>query len=156
MRRQDRAIEDPGQIREIVEKCACCRLGFWDGGEVYIVPLNYGYEIENGTYVFYFHGAKAGRKYDLIQKKPTVGFELDCDYELVPTQTTCQFTGFYKSIIGTGVVESITEFAEKERGLRIFMEHATHKTGWEFPPAMVDKTEIFKLTVTKMTAKAHQ
>lgn len=60
MRRKDREITDPERIRDIVERCACCRIGFYDNGEVYIVPLNFGYEIGEHGYVFYFHGAAEG------------------------------------------------------------------------------------------------
>lgn len=68
MRRQDREVTDSARIREIISSCSVCRLGFCDGDEVYIVPLNFGYEEVDGKYVFYFHGAKAGRKAELIRR----------------------------------------------------------------------------------------
>ena len=70
MRRSDRRIDDPSRIAEIVEGCDCLRIGFNDNGEVYIVPLNYGYESSGDSYRFYFHGAKEGRKVDLIASSP--------------------------------------------------------------------------------------
>ena len=75
MRRKDREVTDSQKIREIILSCRCCRLGFYDNGEVYIVPLDFGYYENNGRRVFYFHGAKEGRKYRLTEKSPTVGFE---------------------------------------------------------------------------------
>lgn len=42
MRRKDREITEPAKIREIIEASHCCRLGFFDGKEVYIVPLSFG------------------------------------------------------------------------------------------------------------------
>ena len=77
MRRKDREVTDPGRIADVISRCACCRIGFCDGGEVYIVPLNFGYEIKDNACTFYFHGAKEGRKIDLIHKNPKVGFEMD-------------------------------------------------------------------------------
>lgn len=73
MRREDREVTDPMKITEIISRCTCCRIGFNDDGEVYIVPLNFGYETKENTYVFYFHGANEGRKIDLIQKTPMLG-----------------------------------------------------------------------------------
>ena len=43
MRRKDREITDEAKIDEIISRCNCCRIGFNDSGEVYIVPLNFGY-----------------------------------------------------------------------------------------------------------------
>ena len=46
MRRKDREVTDAGKIREAIEASHCCRLGFYDEGEVYIVPMNFGYTDE--------------------------------------------------------------------------------------------------------------
>ena len=47
MRRKDREITDEAKIDEIILNCNCCRLGFNDGGKVYIVPLSFGYSRDN-------------------------------------------------------------------------------------------------------------
>ena len=47
MRRKDREVTDSQKIREIILSCRCCRLGFYDNGEVYIVPLDFGYYENN-------------------------------------------------------------------------------------------------------------
>ena len=39
MRRNDREVTDIAKISDIISKCHCCRLGFYDAGKVYIVPL---------------------------------------------------------------------------------------------------------------------
>lgn len=54
MRRKDREVTDAGKIREAIEASHCCRLGFYDEGEVYIVPMNFGYteEEEKGSSIF--------------------------------------------------------------------------------------------------------
>ena len=61
--------------REIILACSCCRLGFCDEGGAYIVPLNFGYEERGGKRTFYFHGAREGRKMELIKAGGPVGFE---------------------------------------------------------------------------------
>lgn len=76
MRRNDREITDREKIREIIQKCYCCRLGFNDAGKVYIVPLSFGYEEIGDRRVFYFHGATEGRKIELIRKTHYAAFEL--------------------------------------------------------------------------------
>ena len=77
MRRKEREVIDDVQIDGIIRKCKICRVGFYDNGEVYIVPLNFGFVHSGNKRIFYFHGAKEGRKFELIRHKPEVGFELD-------------------------------------------------------------------------------
>ena len=65
IRRKDREITDKKLIEEFISTQNIIRIGFYDkaNDEVYIVPVNYGYEIENEQYIFYMHGGKGGRKY---------------------------------------------------------------------------------------------
>ena len=82
--------------------------------EVYIVPLNFGYEVKGDTYIFFFHGAKEGRKNNLIKQKPTVGFELDTNYVLNEADLACGYSARFQSIIGNGVVSIVSEIKEKK------------------------------------------
>ena len=82
MRRSDREITDSSAIESFIAKEQIIRIAFYDDGDIYIVPVNYGYIRENGKYSFYFHGARAGRKFELAKSSPKVGFEIDGRYEL--------------------------------------------------------------------------
>lgn len=156
MRRSDREVTDPARIADIISRCACCRIGFNDGGEVYIVPLNFGCEVGDGRYVFYFHGAREGRKIDLIQRSPHVGFELDTNYALHEADAACGHSARFQSVIGNGVMSVVSEPEEKKRGLSLLMEHNTGKSGWSFDERRVDSVAVFKLEVTKLSCKEHQ
>lgn len=92
MRRKDREVTDEARIDEIISRCNCCRIGFNDSGEVYIVPLNFGYVKQDGRRTFYFHSAKDGRKIDLVKDGYEVGFEMDCGYELHPGESPATAT----------------------------------------------------------------
>lgn len=155
MRRKDREVTVPMRVADIVSRCTCCRIGFCDDGEVYIVPLNFGYEIKDDTYVFYFHGAKEGRKIELIKKSPNVGFEMDTDHLLHIADTACKYSTHYQSIIGNGVLRIVSEPEEKKQGLSLIMEHNTGKREWDFDEKMLDKVIVFKLVVYKMSCKEH-
>ena len=78
MRRKEREVTDIKEIREVLDSCKVCRLGIADEGGAYIVPLNYGYRLEDGVLTLYFHGAKEGKKLDLIRKNPELLF-CQCD-----------------------------------------------------------------------------
>lgn len=155
MRRKDREITSPERIREYIHQCEICRIGFNDDGEVYILPLNFGIEEENGSYTFYFHGAKEGRKIDLIGKNPAVGFEMDCHYKLVTGEKGHDCTARFRSIIGNGRMSIVADADEKRRGLSSIMRHATGREDWEFDPRMVEMVCVFKLNVEKLSCKEH-
>lgn len=157
MRRKDREITDKQTIREIISSCKCCRLGFYDReqDEVYIVPLSFGYEEVNGQQIFYFHGAKVGRKCELLKSSPKVGFELDTNHELVHGAAACNHSMKYKSIIGTGIAEIIEDADEKKHALLAIMQQQTGKTAWDIPQPMLAPVCVFKLNVQKISCKAH-
>ena len=158
MRRQDREVTDSMKIADIISRCACCRIGFYDDGEIYIVPLNFGHEIKDDSYVFYFHGASEGRKIDLIRKNPKVGFEMDTDHAVYShneSEVACGYTARFQSIIGNGIVSIVSETEEKKLGLSLIMEHNTGKREWKFDEKMVEAVTVFKLEVTKISCKEH-
>lgn len=156
MRRTDREVTNPKRIEDVISRCSCCRIGFYDDGEVYIVPLNFGYEIKDDTYILYFHGAKEGRKIHLIQKNPHVGFEMDTDYALNEADMACGYSARFQSIIGNGIVSAVSEFEEKKRALSLLMEHNTGKREWNFDESMLNAVAVFKLVISKMSCKEHQ
>ena len=90
MRRKDRQVSDAAMQREIILACSCCRLGFCDEGGAYIVPLNFGYEERGGKRTFYFHGAREGRKMELIKAGGPVGCERDTGWRLNEAKEACE------------------------------------------------------------------
>ncbi len=157
MRRKDREVIDKNEITDIIHSCSCCRLGFYDKDqdEIYIVPLSFGYEETNGQRIFYFHGAKVGRKVELLKASPKVGFELDTDHELVRGTAACNHSMKYKSIIGTGIAKIIENDDEKRHALLAIMQQQTGQSAWDIPYPMLATVCVFKLTVHKLSCKAH-
>ena len=72
MRRKDREITDFDEMMKIIAKCDTCRLALFDDEFPYIVPLNFGTDVEEGQLYLYFHSAKVGTKLDLIRKNNKV------------------------------------------------------------------------------------
>ena len=153
MRRKDKEIVNNKKIEEIIKASHCCRIGFNDSGEVYIVPLNFGYKIVDDQYIFYFHGAKKGRKMDLIKQNPKVGFELDTKYTLTPAEEAYDYSAEYQSVIGTGIISLIEGIDAKKEALLEIMKHNTGKEEWTFPEKILEATAVFKVEVKKLSAK---
>lgn len=154
MRRKERQVTDPAEILNVIHECDVCRLGFCDNGQVYIVPLNFGYTHAEGKLTFYFHSALSGRKVDLLRRGGQIGFEMDCGHRLASNDTeACKFTMMYKSVIGVGRPR---ELAEDERldAFRILMAHYTDQD-LPFHPEMMKRTLLFALDVDELTCKVH-
>ena len=83
MRRKDREVIRHADLLDMVARFKVCRLGLWDGREVYVVPLNFGYEERDGSLNLFFHCAREGRKLDILQTRPEVSFEMDGDHVLM-------------------------------------------------------------------------
>lgn len=154
MRRSDREITDKNKIEEFISKEQILRVAFHDNGDIYIVPVNYGYLFENDKYSFYFHGAKAGRKYELSKSGPVVGFEIDGEYKLLESEDACGFSAAFQSVIGTGVLHLVEDREEKKKGLNAIMKQCSTRSGWDYQDSMLEAVAVFKLSVGRMSCKA--
>lgn len=148
MRRKDREITEKSIIDDFIKNEQILRIAFNDDGDIYIVPVNYGYKSQKDI-CFYFHGAKGGRKYELAKSKPVVGFEIDGKYELLSGGEACEFSANYQSIIGTGVLSLVDDVSEKRMGLNAVMYQTTNKSDWDYSKEMLEKVAVFKLEVKK-------
>ena len=156
MRRSDREIREADRIDAIISSCHCCRLGFCDGKDVYIVPLNFGCTEEDGQPVLYFHSAREGHKLTLLRKNPVVGFEMDTGHGLLPGDRAEDYSFAYRSVLGRGTVDFLQEPAAKRAGLNCIMAHYTGRSDWTVSDAMLGATAVFRLRVTAWTAKEHK
>ncbi len=155
MRRKDREIVDFSKVVEILEASEVCRLGFVDGDEAYIVPMNYGYELDGEKIVFYFHGAGEGRKIDLIKKNSKASFEIDLKHELVTGKKACDFSYKYQSLMGFGKIELIEDAKGKIHGLDVLMNKFTSGKKFEYNEALLNRMAVIKLEVETWSCKEH-
>jgi uncharacterized protein len=144
MRRKDREIIDPAAILAIIEAADSCRLGLIDSSGPqplpYVVALNYGYEPagENGLGgTFWFHGARQGRKLELIRCNPQACVQLDAEHEPVKNALGCGWGMKYASVVATGQARIVEELTERQRGLDYLMAHYLRLWG---PPDGIDAT----------------
>ncbi len=151
MRRSDREITNIDEIIKVMEECDVCRLALNDSDYPYILPLNFGMQIEDGKIVLYFHGATEGTKYSLIEKDNRASFEMDCSHELVSDYSRGYCTMEYKSVIGRGKIEMVPD-DEKYEALKLLVAHY-HREEFPFSKAAIPRTKVFKLVVSQITGK---
>ncbi|MEG1863019.1 MAG: pyridoxamine 5'-phosphate oxidase family protein [Oscillospiraceae bacterium] len=156
MRKKERQVIEMEKIKEIMQACIVCHLGFAEGKSAYVVPLNFGFEEENGKVTLFFHGSKVGRKIDLINKMGWAGFEMDTNHAINSAPKPCDFSYRYQSIIGEGKVDFIEDKQGKVAALEKIMSHYEKRDKWEFDEKMLEATAVFKLQVEKMECKEHR
>lgn len=154
MRRKDREISSREEIIRIIQEEGICRLAIKDEPYPYIIPMNYGIEIDKEQIILYFHSAMEGRKINLIKKDNKVGFEIDRNQGLVYDTEKGSCSILYECVIGNGEIVFLNR-DEKIKALRLILQH--HGRGEDFPitEAMVERTICFKLVVNEVTGKKH-
>jgi nitroimidazol reductase NimA-like FMN-containing flavoprotein (pyridoxamine 5'-phosphate oxidase superfamily) len=151
MRKDDREIKDFTRIVEVMEKCDVCRLAINDEEYPYILPLNFGLKVVDNQITLFFHGAKEGKKHELISKNNKVSFEMDCSHNLVAQAGRC--TMEYESVIGSGLIEVVDGDAKYDAMSLIMAQY--HKEGMEFNKEILNFVTMYQLTVNNITGKAH-
>ena len=154
MRRHEREITNQTQLLGVLERCDVCRIALADEIAPYIVPLNFGFSFENEVLTLYFHGASEGRKHDLIQKNPHVGWEMDTNHQLLEgDDVPCRYAMAYQSLIGTGTIVILETAEEKKFGLQKIMDHYVATRPWHFSPQSLESVVVFALHVTSLSGK---
>ena len=152
MTRRERQITDPEKIKEIFEKSLILHLAMVDGDEPYVVPMNYGYEFVEDSLVLYLHGARRGRKLDIINKNNKVFFEMECDLQPFEGSVACKFGISYASVMGVGKAVLVDDVEEKKHALSVLMKTQTNRD-FEFNDKMVSVVSIIRIDVKEYTAK---
>ena len=152
MTKRERQITDPKQIEAILDASKVLHLGLAVDNEPYVVPLNYGYTMEDGKLVIYLHGAQRGKKLDMIRSNPRVFFEMDCDRVPFEGVMPCQYGMVYSSIMGRGLAHIVEDVEEKKKAMTILMKTQTGKD-FTFEDRLVSMVAVIRIDVAEYTAK---
>ena len=152
MTKRERQITDPDQIRDILEKGKVLHLGLAVDNEPYVVPMNYGYTMEQGKLTLYLHSAVRGKKLDMIRENPTVFFEMNCD--LIPFEgpVPCRYGLSYSSLMGQGHARIIDDPEEKQEAMTRLMKTQSGKN-FSFNEKLVSIVSVIRIDVSEYTAK---
>ena len=152
MTRRERQVFDINEIIKILDKSKVLHLGLVDGDEPYVVPMNYGYTMENEKLTLWLHGATKGRKLDVIRANPKAFFSMECDLQPFEGEVACKYGLGYSSLMGKGTAEIIEDVEEKMNALTYLMKTQTGKD-FEFNEKLVSVVAIIKIDVSDYTAK---
>ena len=152
MTKRERQVTDPEQIRHILDTARVLHLGLAVNNEPYVVPLNYGYIMENGKLVLYLHSAQRGKKLDMLRANPNVFFEMDCDRVPFESKLPCQYGMVYSSIMGRGTATLVEDPEAKMQAMTILMKTQTGKD-FTFNERLVSIVTVIRIDAPEYTAK---
>lgn len=153
MRRKDREITDINKIEEIIASAKYMHLGMFDGTYPYVVPMNYGYHLENGKLVFYVHSAKEGHKLECLKENPHVFVQIDRGESLIKAKVPCGYGTEYESVMCRGTATIIEDTKEKAEALMNLMKVQTGQFH-EINEKMAESVNVIRIDVESYTAKA--
>lgn len=149
MRRKDKEITDTDLINRILLESEICRIAMIDGTEPYMVPLNYGYA-DNTIYI---HSASAGRKIEVLSRNSRVCFEIENAAEIMKKDEPCKWTTKYRSVIGYGNMEIVTDTELKKKGLDIIMQKYGYQGQGGYKDELLNRVILLQLKIDKITGK---
>jgi nitroimidazol reductase NimA-like FMN-containing flavoprotein (pyridoxamine 5'-phosphate oxidase superfamily) len=155
MRRKDREVTGIENITAILDRCEYLHLGLSSGNKPYIVPMNFGYENNGGIITIYLHGAKEGKKHDIIAVNGNACFEVVCSYKTLEADEACKWSAAYQSVIGEGIIAAVNGIEAKTKGLDCIMKHCGFKGKPDYPRHAMDAVTVLKIEVSSITGKQH-
>jgi len=149
MRKANQEIKDREILEQILKGAVICRLAMMDGDQPYIIPFNYGYK-EGSIYI---HSAPEGRKIELLKINNRVCFEIEHAARIIEKEKACGWTTLYRSVVGYGSVEILSDAKSKQDGMEIIMAQHGAPDMVDFEPRDMGRMIILKLTISSLTGK---
>jgi len=157
MRRREREVTDQKEILDILDRSLVVHLGLCEkDGMPYVVPMNYGYRMEEGRLVLYVHGATSGHIYDVIRENARISFEMECDIQPFSGSVACKYGMAYSCIMGKGTARILTDTEdseEKQEALTLLMKAQTGRDDFTFNEKLAAVVNVVRIDVSVYTAK---
>ena len=78
---------------------------------------------------------------------------MDCSHQLLTGELACQYTMNFESIIGSGLIEIVSDPDERITGLNALMQHYSGRGDWSFDPKALAKTTVLRLKAVEFCGK---
>ncbi|MFV0481178.1 MAG: pyridoxamine 5'-phosphate oxidase family protein [Campylobacteraceae bacterium] len=127
----------------------------------YIFVVNFAYNAGS----LFFHGAKEGRKYELINQNAFASFNAYKPYSYIPsyfgnTKFACGATQFFASVFCEGELKELNDDIKKAKALNLLMQKHQDKNSFldieenlSMYKTMMDKTAVFEFKIENWSMK---
>ncbi len=149
VRRKDKEVTSQEWMEQVLHQGVWLELAMADtDGWPYVLPMNYGYK---DGFIF-VHGAREGKKIDMLNANPKVCFNITIDTEIIRNEDPSEFSMKYRSVTGHGVAHFVDDLSEKKSALQVIMNHYDGPTE-PMPDGLLTATAVIKIEITEMTGK---
>jgi len=147
-------------IQNILDEAEYGTLAICANNRPYSLPINF-VQLSGDIY---FHGAKKGKKMDMIKQNAYASFSVVESYSLLPSYfstddgSACPASQLFKSVIIDGTMQLVEEYDEKAQALEQLMQKL-QKEGKYIPlnhkmyEKAINATALFKLSPEQTTGK---
>ena len=117
MRLSKHEVTDIAKLREILEVCKTVRIACVDDQGLFIVPMSFGFELDDETrrLSLWLHSAGEGRKAAAWKSAGDAGcpvaIEMDIEDGVISGEHACDYSFAYRSIMGTGTLHPVTSLS---------------------------------------------
>lgn len=150
-RKPERADYESAAINAIVDAATICSVAFQIDGAVHAIPTIHW---RDGEYL-YIHGAKASRMLKALTEGEAC-LTIALVDGLVLARSAMHHSMNYRSVVIYGQFEAVTDPAEKERSLQVFIE-GLYPGRWETLRPINDKelnaTALLRIPLAEASAK---
>ena len=150
--KREQRITDQEQILELLDAGKVLHLGLCADNEPYVIPMNYGYTMEDEKLVLYLHSAVRGKKLEMIRANPKVYFEFATDLQPFGSGKPCQHGLAYSAVLGKGTASIVEDVEQKKQAMTILMKTQTGKD-FEFNDELVSIVAVIRIDVQEYAAK---
>lgn len=150
MRRKDKQITDLNTIHEVIYRAQVCRVAMVDGNKPYIIPVSFGFD---GKHI-YFHSALAGRKVELLKANNNICVEFEENLKVVAAEKPCHWGVNYRTVIGQGIAELVTDLPAKSHGLcQIVSHYDQNNREYFFSEEELASVLLYRIILSQITGK---
>ncbi len=152
VRRKDREITDPAEMRKILRSADCVTIALSMNDEPYLVSLSPGYDEKRNC--IYFHCAPDGKKIAYMKANNKVWGQAVVNYHV---HGECEYS--YVCVHFKGKVTLVDNLAEKHHGLECLIRQLSANPEAKIAklkPEKIGKTGIGRIDIEYMTGKKTQ
>lgn len=152
----EREITDINALDKVLKKADLCRIALIDEeGYPYIIPMFFGYSLDDGALELYFRCEEKGKKFSLLKRNNNAGFEIENIGKFIPSENPAEFTAEYQCITGTGMIENVTGI-EKITGLNFIMKkYISPEHEHSISEHTLNSLAVLKLTASEFCCVEH-
>jgi uncharacterized protein len=151
-RKPGRGSYDRERVHAILDEALVCHVGFVEDGQPYVIPTIHARDGET----LYLHGANANRTFRVLSGGASCCLTATLVDELVLARAALHHSLNYRSVMVLGTAREVTDPEEKQRALRLVVEHIAPGRSEEVRgPSEVDlrSTKVLAMEIDQASAK---